>query len=381
VHLSTICPTKYFSLTSFLFSLRAFEGSFTANHNITVLASFGATRELAFVSATNSEEPTFAYFPQPNNSVASFGKNVSLRWKHGLNYIPEEGRQKKDTFVVVVSGLAKDVISEPAVFPLSKTSRKVAAAPSEGLMRTSVAKSVGGNATATSELAPSTCARAAQHPPSDGLPTLRMGNGGIIALLTTWLLSSANEIQSPVPTIDQRQRLMKKTGLSETQLLQSLQFIHERLQKDLSASGPSSRINFTGAGVSGATAARTQQPVSVGNVGGAALLPGPLILGPTEQAEAGPQDDPLAPIPLQQPPALAELVPLPACWICQQPNSDMSLEPCKHSFHANCLNPVLRRSVLIQKRQNPGRQPQLRCPTYGCGCPINNQSQFVKLGR
>jgi len=72
---------------------------FFARHN---LASFGATRELAFVSAMNSEGPTLAYFPQLDNSVASFRKNVSLRWRHGLNCIPEEGRQKKDTFVFLL---------------------------------------------------------------------------------------------------------------------------------------------------------------------------------------------------------------------------------------------------------------------------------------
>ena len=55
------------------------------NQNITVGVSFGATRELAFLNGNNN---TKIYFPQTNGMLFSFGRDVNIRWKHGINALP-----------------------------------------------------------------------------------------------------------------------------------------------------------------------------------------------------------------------------------------------------------------------------------------------------
>eukprot|EP01035_Chromulina_nebulosa_P024304 gene24304-31617_t len=55
------------------------------NQNITIGVSFGATRELSFLHAGNN---TKIDFPQSNGMVFSFGRDVNIRWKHGINALP-----------------------------------------------------------------------------------------------------------------------------------------------------------------------------------------------------------------------------------------------------------------------------------------------------
>jgi hypothetical protein len=61
----------------------AFNPQRAKNQNITVGVSFGATRELAFIRAeeSDSREKVRLYFPQTNNGVFSFGRDVNIRWK------------------------------------------------------------------------------------------------------------------------------------------------------------------------------------------------------------------------------------------------------------------------------------------------------------
>lgn len=64
------------------------------NQNITVGVSFGATRELAFLNANNG---TKIYFPQTNGMLFSFGRDVNINWKHGINALPEDEQDGKGT--------------------------------------------------------------------------------------------------------------------------------------------------------------------------------------------------------------------------------------------------------------------------------------------
>ena len=65
----------------------AFNPQRARNQNITVGVSFGSTRELAFLNAKTGEK---IYFPQTNGMLFSFGRDVNINWKHGVNALPEE---------------------------------------------------------------------------------------------------------------------------------------------------------------------------------------------------------------------------------------------------------------------------------------------------
>jgi hypothetical protein len=59
--------------------------------------SFGATRELAFLRASPLEngDKVKIYFPQTNNGVFSFGRDVNILFKHGVNALSEEEQDGK----------------------------------------------------------------------------------------------------------------------------------------------------------------------------------------------------------------------------------------------------------------------------------------------
>ena len=61
----------------------AFNPSRAKSQNITIGASFGATRELAFIRAKESTDGNKCrlYFPQVNNGVFSFGRDANILWK------------------------------------------------------------------------------------------------------------------------------------------------------------------------------------------------------------------------------------------------------------------------------------------------------------
>jgi hypothetical protein len=86
--------------------------------NITVVASFGTCRELAFM--LTSGPSTRVYFPQPNNGISTFGRDVNIRWKHGLPVGLLEDEDGRGRISIIVWGLARDVIEEegsPALVP------------------------------------------------------------------------------------------------------------------------------------------------------------------------------------------------------------------------------------------------------------------------
>lgn len=88
--------------------------------NITVGASFGATRELAFLRAQPYEngENCKLYFPQVNNGVFSFGRDANILWKHGVNALPENEQNGKGRISIILWGLAEGVVEEDKSPPL-----------------------------------------------------------------------------------------------------------------------------------------------------------------------------------------------------------------------------------------------------------------------
>jgi len=90
------------------------------DQNITVGVSFGARRELAFLHATPQQngDKCKIYFPQTNNGVFSFGRDVNIQWKHGVNALSEEEQDGKGRISIVLWGLAENVIEEEGSPPL-----------------------------------------------------------------------------------------------------------------------------------------------------------------------------------------------------------------------------------------------------------------------
>ena len=107
---------------------RAFNPQRAKTQNITVGVSFGATRELAFLRATDEnnnksqqQQDCRLYFPQPNNGVFSFGRDVNIHWKHGINALSTEeieiAKTNSDTIPqgrisIILWGLASNTIEE-----------------------------------------------------------------------------------------------------------------------------------------------------------------------------------------------------------------------------------------------------------------------------
>mmetsp|Transcript_5591 Transcript_5591/g.8304 ORF Transcript_5591/g.8304 Transcript_5591/m.8304 type:complete len:377 (-) Transcript_5591:49-1179(-) len=85
----------------------AFNASRAENQNITVGVSFGASRELAFLHAANG---TRLYFPQTNGMMFSFGRDVNIQWKHGINALPdaEQARDNRGRISIILWGLCPD---------------------------------------------------------------------------------------------------------------------------------------------------------------------------------------------------------------------------------------------------------------------------------
>lgn len=114
--------TKLTLLLLLLFHTRAFNPQRAKKQNITVGVSFGATRELAFVHASaiddSVNDKVRLSFPQTNNGVFSFGRDVNIRWKHGINALPEEQQDGKGRVSIILWGLAQNVAEEENSPPL-----------------------------------------------------------------------------------------------------------------------------------------------------------------------------------------------------------------------------------------------------------------------
>lgn len=98
----------------------AFNPQRAKRQNITVGASFGATRELAFIRAEEYKngDKCKIYFPQCNNGVFSFGRDANILWKHGINALPVDEQDGKGRISIILWGLAKEAIDEDGSPPL-----------------------------------------------------------------------------------------------------------------------------------------------------------------------------------------------------------------------------------------------------------------------
>jgi len=98
----------------------AFNPQRAKNQNITIGASFGATRELAFIRAKEytDGEKCKLYFPQTNNGVFSFGRDANILWKHGINALPPNEQDGKGRISIILWGLASKAIEEDGSPPL-----------------------------------------------------------------------------------------------------------------------------------------------------------------------------------------------------------------------------------------------------------------------
>jgi len=94
----------------------AFNAARARNQNCTVGVSFGDTRELAFVDA-NDPSRRF-YFPQTNGSLFYFGRDVNLRFKHGVNFQDEPDRSGKGRISIILWGNCEKAIDEDGAPPM-----------------------------------------------------------------------------------------------------------------------------------------------------------------------------------------------------------------------------------------------------------------------
>ncbi len=85
--------------------------------NITVGVSFGRTRELAFLHAKTG---TKIYFPQTNGMLFSFGRDVNILWKHGVNALSDEEQHldSRGRVSIILWGLVSDVREEGGSPPM-----------------------------------------------------------------------------------------------------------------------------------------------------------------------------------------------------------------------------------------------------------------------
>lgn len=87
----------------------AFNAKRARNQNCTVGISFGASRELAFRHANNGD---LVYFPQTNGMLVFFGRDVNIRWQHGINALPRVHQDGKGRISIILWGHASKVIEE-----------------------------------------------------------------------------------------------------------------------------------------------------------------------------------------------------------------------------------------------------------------------------
>merc|ERR1711879_916069 len=78
--------------------------------NCTIGVSLGASRELAFRHAKTGE---MIYFPQTNGMLFFFGRDVNIRWQHGLNALPVDEQNGKGRISIILWGLSNLTIDEP----------------------------------------------------------------------------------------------------------------------------------------------------------------------------------------------------------------------------------------------------------------------------
>ncbi|CAE7430411.1 unnamed protein product [Symbiodinium natans] len=87
----------------------AFNPRMAEKQNCTVGVSLGSTRELAFRSTASGD---LIYFPQSNGMLFFFGRDVNIRWQHGVNALPLEQQSCKGRISIILWGLCQLAVEE-----------------------------------------------------------------------------------------------------------------------------------------------------------------------------------------------------------------------------------------------------------------------------
>eukprot|EP00931_Biecheleriopsis_adriatica_P118274 TRINITY_DN93711_c0_g1_i1.p1 TRINITY_DN93711_c0_g1~~TRINITY_DN93711_c0_g1_i1.p1 ORF type:complete len:431 (-),score=68.26 TRINITY_DN93711_c0_g1_i1:72-1280(-) len=93
----------------------AFNRDRAKNQNCTVGVSFGSSRELAFRHAGTGE---LIYFPQTNGMLFFFGRDVNIRWQHGINALPQEQQDEKGRISIILWGNSTAAVEERGSPPM-----------------------------------------------------------------------------------------------------------------------------------------------------------------------------------------------------------------------------------------------------------------------
>lgn len=93
----------------------AFNEERARQQNCTVGISLGATRELAFRHARSGE---LVYFPQSNGTLFYFGRDVNIRWQHGINALRPEEQDGGGRISIICFGWCSAVVEEEGSPPL-----------------------------------------------------------------------------------------------------------------------------------------------------------------------------------------------------------------------------------------------------------------------
>lgn len=93
----------------------AFNRERALKQNCTVGVSFGASRELAFQHVKSRD---LLYFPQTNGMLFFFGRDVNIRWRHGINALPPEQQSSKGRISIISWGLCELAFEEPCAPPM-----------------------------------------------------------------------------------------------------------------------------------------------------------------------------------------------------------------------------------------------------------------------
>lgn len=93
----------------------AFNEERARSQNCTVGISFGSPRELAFRHARSGD---LVYFPQSNGMLFYFGRDVNIRWQHGINALPAEERGGPGRVSIIVFGWCQAALEEAGSPPM-----------------------------------------------------------------------------------------------------------------------------------------------------------------------------------------------------------------------------------------------------------------------
>jgi len=87
----------------------AFNVSRSREQNCTAGMSLGASRDLAFRHAKTGDVLSF---PQTNGMLFFFGRDVNIRWQHGLTALPLEEQSDSGRISCILWGLCHGVVEE-----------------------------------------------------------------------------------------------------------------------------------------------------------------------------------------------------------------------------------------------------------------------------